>query len=111
MLGQSLLAAEPPNLIIHHARVITVDSHFTIAQAVAVRGGRIQAVGTNDAILNLKGTDTRLLDAGGRTLLPGLYDSHVHPVMAAASELKQPLPRLASLDEVFAAIRQQVKTT
>jgi predicted amidohydrolase YtcJ len=97
----------PADLIVHHAKVVTVDAHFSIAQAVAVKDGRILAVGDNDAILKLKGSKTRLIDAGGRTVLPGLYDSHVHSVDAAVSELRHPLPVLKSLKDVFAYIRQQ----
>src|SRR5258708_4278036 len=84
----------PPDLIIHHAKVVTVDAGFRIAEAVAITKGRIQAVGANETILKLKGPKTRLLDAVGKTVLPGLYDSHVHPVDAATSELKAPLPVL-----------------
>ena len=54
-----------------------------IAQAVAIRGDRILAVGTDDEIQRLIGPGTKTIDAGRKTLLPGLYDSHVHPLGAA----------------------------
>ena len=59
----------------------------------------------------MKAPKTRLIDAGGRTVLPGLYDSHVHPVSAALSELREPLPVLKSLKDVFAYVRKQAAKT
>jgi predicted amidohydrolase YtcJ len=102
-----LRAAGPADLIIHNAKVITVDTGFHIEKAVAVKDGRILAVGGEDAMLKLKGPSTRLIDAGGRPVLPGLYDSHVHPVGAALSELRRPLPVLRSLKDVLAHIRAE----
>ncbi len=97
----------PADLIVHHAKVVTVDAKFNVVQAVAVKDGRILAVGDDETVLKLKGPKTRLIDAGGRTVLPGLYDSHVHPVGAALSELHDPVPVLKSLKDVFAHIRKQ----
>ena len=81
-------AAEPPvaaDLIVHNGKVLTVDARFSTAEAVAVRGGKVVAVGTNADVLKLKGAKTRVIDAGGYTVMPGLYDSHTHPVGAATS--------------------------
>jgi predicted amidohydrolase YtcJ len=110
LLG-GLRAAEPADLIVHHARVVTVDARFTVAQALAARGDRIVAVGDDPAILRLRGPKTRVIDAGGRMVLPGLYDSHVHPVMAATSELAEPIPDLKTLADVFAYIRKKAAAT
>ena len=94
---------EPPaDLIVHNAKVLTVDDRFRVASAVAVRGDRIAAVGSEKEVLKLKGPKTRLLDAAGRTVLPGLYDSHTHPVGAATSELAEPLPN--TIDETLALL-------
>src|SRR5262245_25651505 len=87
-------ADNPADLIVHHAKVVTVDAKFTLAQAVAVRDGKIIAVGASDDVLKLKGPKTRVIDAGGKTVLPGLYDSHVHPVGVVESELGDPVPHL-----------------
>jgi len=99
------------DLIIHHGKVLTVDSKSRIAQAIAIRGERIIEVGDDKTVLRFKGKDTKLIDARGRTVLPGLYDSHVHPLGAATSELAEPLPNLTSLDDVFAYIRKKTKDT
>ena len=66
------------DLVIVNARVWTVDEARPEAQAVAVRGNRIAAVGTTDEVRRLGGPDTRVIDAGGRFLMPGLHDAHVH---------------------------------
>src|SRR5688500_10521795 len=70
--------AEPATLIIHNARVYTVHAAQPTAEAVAVRGDRIVLVGTSRAALDLRGPATRVLDAGGATLVPGLQDAHGH---------------------------------
>ncbi len=108
---QTLHAAEPADLIVHKAKVVTVDAKFSIAEAIAVRDGRIVAVGANDDILKRRGPKTRVIDAAGKTVLPGLYDSHVHPLGAATSELDAPLPRLKSLNDAFEYLRKKAATT
>ncbi|MBI1348221.1 amidohydrolase family protein [bacterium] len=100
--GASLaLAAEPPDLIVHHAKVVTVDSGFTIAEALAVRGDRITAVGTSADLLPLAGPQTQLIDAEGRTIIPGLIDSHVHATGAAMYEYDHPIPELETVADVL----------
>src|SRR5262245_4624668 len=99
----------PAELIVHNGKVVTLDPKGRVVQALAIRDGRVVAVGADQDVLKHKGAKTRVLDAGGRTVLPGLYDSHTHPVGAATSELVEPLPSLKSLDDVFAYVRK--KTT
>jgi hypothetical protein len=99
------------DLVIHHARVVTVDAKFSIAQAVAVQDGKVLAVGTNAEVMKHIGPKTVAVDAAGRMVLPGLMDSHVHPTGAAMSEWKEPLPDPRSLKEVFDYIREKAKTT
>ncbi len=96
-----------PDLIVHNAKIVTVDEKFRNVEALAVRGDRILALGDGKTILKLKGSKTQILDAAGRMVLPGLYDSHVHPVMASTSEWAEPLPNLRSLDDVFAYVRKK----
>ena len=70
--------APPPDVIVINAKVITVDERFTIAQALAVRGDRIVAVGPTQEIAALAGPATRRIDARGRAVIPGLIDNHMH---------------------------------
>ncbi len=102
----SLLAA-PADLIVHNAHVVTVDAKFSTARAVAVADGKITAVGDDATVLKHKGPKTRVIDAKGKTVLPGLYDSHVHPVGVVTTELADPPPVLRSLKEAFAFIRER----
>jgi predicted amidohydrolase YtcJ len=67
-----------PDLVLTNGKIITVDDRFSIAQAVALRGDRIAAVGTNQEIERLAGPNTRRLDLQGRSVVPGLIDNHAH---------------------------------
>jgi predicted amidohydrolase YtcJ len=77
--GWSLDAQQaPPDTILTNGKVITVDDQFSIAQAVAVRGDRIVAVGTNQDVTRLAGPSTRRIDLRGRSVVPGFIDNHAH---------------------------------
>jgi hypothetical protein len=101
--------AEPADLILHHAKVLTVDAKFTIADAIAIKGDRVLAVGTNDAVMAHNGPKTKSIDLKGKTVMPGLYDSHTHPTGAATSEFDEEIPYLKSLDDVFGYVRKKTK--
>ncbi|MGL3606936.1 amidohydrolase [Rhizobium sp. G187] len=66
------------DLIIHNARILTMDDAHPRAEAIALCGNRILAVGGNDAVLALAGAETRLHDADGATVLPGFNEAHMH---------------------------------
>ena len=75
----AMQAQQPPaDFVFTNAKVITVDDQFSIAQAVAVRGDRIVAVGSNADINRLAGPSTRRIDVRGRTIMPGFIDNHAH---------------------------------
>ena len=85
-----LRAQQPaPDLILSNGKIITVDERFTIAQAVAIRGDRIVAVGTNQDIARLAGPGTRRIDLRGRALTPGLIDNHMHLLRAGTTWLNE----------------------
>jgi hypothetical protein len=73
-----------PNFILHNGKVVTMDDASlspelgTVAQAMAVRGDKTLAVGSNDEMLRLAGTQTRKIDLKGRTVLPAFVDTHNH---------------------------------
>jgi predicted amidohydrolase YtcJ len=71
------------DLILTGGKIITVDDRFTIAQAVAIGGERIIAVGKNQDITKLAGAATRKIDLGGKTVIPGLIDNHAHFIRVA----------------------------
>ena len=68
----------PPEVIYRHGVILTMDDTQPRAEAVAVRDGRIMAVGTDDDLMVLRRSATRLVDLGGRTMVPGFIDSHAH---------------------------------
>ncbi|MGE0652999.1 MAG: amidohydrolase family protein, partial [Alphaproteobacteria bacterium] len=72
--------AVPADLIITNARIYRDDGIF--AETVAIRGNRILAVGSGTTVETVRGPATRVIDAGGRTIIPGLIDSHIHAVRA-----------------------------
>src|SRR3954468_1749795 len=93
-IARLALAAEgAPDLIVHHAKVVTVDPSFSVASAMSVKDGKIARVGTDEEVLATKDQHTRVLDLGGKTVLPGLIDSHVHPA-AALTEFDHDIPEM-----------------
>jgi len=72
-------AAEPEaDLILNNGKIITVDARENIAQAIAVKAGRILEVGTSEQIARFRGSATTMVELKGRTVTPGLIDSHAH---------------------------------
>jgi hypothetical protein len=71
-------AVRSADLILSNAKVITVDRDFTIAQAIAIAGDRILAVGRNDTMAAHTSPETRVVDLKSRTVMPGLIDGHAH---------------------------------
>jgi len=103
----NLPAAEPADFILRNAKVATVDAKFSLAQAIAVRGEKILAVGSNEEISKLAGPQTRIVDAKGRLVIPGLMDSHTHPGGASMIEFDHALPDMESIADVLAYIKSR----
>jgi predicted amidohydrolase YtcJ len=99
----------PVDLIVVNAKVLTVDATNTQAEAVAIRGNTIAAVGTTAAIRAMAGADTRVIDAGGRTVVPGFIESHVHATRAARGEVSQPFVQLHSIQEIKDWVRARAR--
>ena len=76
-MGTSFAQAVADHILVN-GKVLTVDENFSIAQAIAIRGERITAVGTTSEIRRLAGANTRVTDLGGKTVIPGLIDNHNH---------------------------------
>ncbi len=99
----------PADLIIVNGQVLTVDAKNTRAEAVAVRGNTIAAVGTNAQIRKMAGPQTRIIDAGGRTVVPGFNETHVHATGASRGEVAQPFIQLNSIGEIKDWVRARAK--
>ncbi len=102
------LAAEP-DVILHNGKIVTADGQFRIAEAIALEKEKIAAVGENAAILKLRGPKTRVIDLGGKMVLPGLIDSHTHPAGAAMYEFDHPIPDMETIADVLAYIKARAK--
>ena len=72
------LAQEAPDVIFVDGKVVTVDTDFSMAEAVAVTGNQISGVGSSAEIRAMAGAETRVIDLDGKTLIPGLIDNHNH---------------------------------
>ncbi len=96
-----------PDLIIHNAKVLTVDKDFRVAEAVAILGDKILDVGSNDRILALAGEGTTRYDAEGKMVLPGLMDSHVHAVSSAMFEFDHEVPEMQTIADVLAYVKSR----
>ena len=78
-------AGSAPDVIFSNGKIITVDDRFTLAQAVAVRGDRIVAVGSDAEVVKLATPATRRVDLRGRAVIPGLIDNHMHLLRAGTT--------------------------
>jgi predicted amidohydrolase YtcJ len=99
-----------PDLIIHNAKIVTVDGGFSIARAAAVKAGRFVAVGTDAAILRMAGPATQRIDMKGKTVLPGFNDTHVHVSGGTEYETKVDLTQVRSIADIQAALRARLAT-
>ena len=103
------LPAQTADLILHHGKVVTVDADFSIAEAVAVQGNRILSVGSNADVRKLAGAGTRQVDLQGKTVIPGLMDTHSHASGAAMYEFDHTVPDMETIADVLAYIRGRAK--
>ncbi|KON29413.1 hypothetical protein AC482_06555 [miscellaneous Crenarchaeota group-15 archaeon DG-45] len=103
------------DLVLSNGKIVTVDEGESIAEAVAVKFGRILAVGSNDEIERLVGDGTEVIDLGGRTVIPGLIDSHCH--MASSGKLRMLTVDLSeeagvkSIADIQARIAERARAT
>src|SRR5205807_6203069 len=73
---------QSPDMIFSNGKIVTVDDRFSVVQALAIRGSRIVAIGSDADVLKLKGPATKIEDLQGRTVIPGLIDNHAHFIRA-----------------------------
>ena len=107
---QSRPAAEPATLIVHNAHVYTVHAQQPTAEAVAVRGDRIVFVGSSASALDLRGPTTRVIDAKGATLVPGIQDAHGHFTGLGASLQVLQLRNTTSFEQIVEMVRARAAT-
>lgn len=95
-----------PDLILAHGTVLTVDRHDSVAQAIAIRDGKVLEVGSDAAVMALAGPGTQLIDLRGRTATPGLIDSHAHVADGGVGEVMSiQLSDAGSIAEIVRRVR------
>lgn len=85
LAGPGPARAQGADTVLLNGKVVTLDSRFSVQEAIALRDGTIAAVGRSAEMRTLAGPDTRVIDLQGRTVIPGLIDSHIHAIRAALS--------------------------
>ena len=100
-----------PDVILHNATIHTVDPGQPRAQAVAIAGDRLLAVGSNDEVLNLATAGTKKIDLSGKTVTPGFIDAHTHPVYSGIRHLRRVDCDLRSIQKIQGAIREKAAQT
>ena len=74
--------ANPADIVLVNGKIVTLDATSSVTEALAIEGGRIAATGGSEAMRKLAGPATEIVDLGGRTVIPGLIDSHIHAIRA-----------------------------
>jgi predicted amidohydrolase YtcJ len=105
------LPGADPDLILYNGLVYTVHPENSQARAIAIRDGRILAVGADRDVLALAGKTTRRVDLARRRVLPGFNDAHAHPWAGGLDQLKKVACDKTSIDEILAALRERAVAT
>jgi predicted amidohydrolase YtcJ len=92
--------ARPADLVLKNGKIITVDKGFTIAQAIAIAGERIMAVGPDAEMVAHTAPTTRVVDLKGRAVIPGLVDGHAHMDREGLKTVYPPLGRVRSIRDI-----------
>ena len=106
-----MASAQPADLVLRGGRVITVDAAWRIAEAIAVRDGRFASVGTNAEIAGFVGPSTQVIELNGRTVVPGLIDTHLHQILTALNAPAVQLLSARSIADVQKAIAARAAQT
>lgn len=101
--------AAAPLTIFTHGKIVTVDAAFSITDTMAVDGDRIVALGDQAKALAASSKDAQVVDLGGRMMLPGLMDSHAHPVGAATYEFDHEVPEIGDIPQLLDYIAGRAK--
>ncbi len=110
MISLSACTENPPaDLILLNGKILTLDQSSSVFEAVAISNDKISALGTTREIRRMSSDKTKIVDLEGRTVIPGLIDSHLHPESASVSELEEEIPDLHTIDQLLEWVREQVK--
>ena len=111
LLLQPPPSAQTADTVLFNGKILTVDKDFSIQQALAIGHGRVLASGTTAAMKKLAGDKAKLIDLGGRTVIPGLTDGHIHGIRAALTfGTEVNWIGVPTLKEALEKIREAAKT-
>jgi predicted amidohydrolase YtcJ len=111
LLAGGMIFAQVADTVLVNGKILTVDDRFSTQEAIAVRDAKILAVGSSANIRKLAGPKTRVIDLAGRTVIPGLIDSHLHAIRAALSfSTEVNWIGAPSLGEALGRIREAART-
>lgn len=114
LAGASMATAAEPDAVFFNGKIVTLDAAGSTAGAVAVKDGKVLKVGSADDIKKLAGPSTRLVDLGGKTVVPGLIDAHCHPmetIMMKETWVDCRYPQTPSVKQALINITDWVKKT
>ncbi len=100
-----------PEIILYNGNIFTVNPKEPTAQALAIAGGKLMAVGSNVEVLKMATGRTKKIDLGHKTVLPGFIDAHTHPAYSGIKHLKMVDCDLRSIKDIIIAIRQRAAAT
>ena len=111
LLASGVASAETADTILYNGKIVTVDRDFSVREAIAIAHGRVLATGTSAEIRKLADDRTGLIDLGGRTVIPGLTDGHIHGIRAALTfGTEVNWIGVPSLKDALDKVRQAAKT-
>jgi len=99
------------DMIMYNGKIITVDGEFSIAEAVAIEGNTIVAVGKNEDMNPFKGSQTKMINLQGKAVVPGLIDSHIHGSFCAKEINNFSLAEARSINDLLQAVKERVRIT
>jgi predicted amidohydrolase YtcJ len=110
LAGGAYAAAQPtdlnsPDLVLINGKILTMDASSSVAEAIAVKDNKILAVGSSASIKALIGTQTRVFDVAGKTVVPGLIDTHAHFKAAGMTDYVVNMSRAKTVAEALEAVR------
>jgi predicted amidohydrolase YtcJ len=109
--AQTVVPTPGADLIVFNAKITTQNLAQPEASALAVKAGRIYAVGSDAEVLSLKGNNTRVIDAEGRRLIPGINDSHTHVIQEKASNYNVRWEGVPTLKRALQMLSEQAQRT
>ncbi len=111
VVGGCAPKVDPADLVLHNGKIATVDTARPSAQALAVRGDSIVALGTDEEINRYIGDKTQVIDLAGKLAVPGFIDSHLHFMGVGETKLQLDLTKAKNWDDIVAMVAEAVKTT